>query len=72
MIRLTITPTAFEAIAATLPGSVHFDNECAPNGDYLIWLELAVVSRLKALSGPGDSYSDAIIRVTRTGGERVQ
>ena len=44
MIRLTITPAAFEAIAATLPGSVHFDNECAPNGDYLIWLELAVVS----------------------------
>ena len=72
MIRLTITPAAFEAIAATLPGSVHFDNECAPNGDYLIWLEPAVVSRLKAMRGPGESYSDAIIRVARTDGERVQ
>jgi hypothetical protein len=27
MIRLTITPAAFEAIAATLPGSVRFENK---------------------------------------------
>jgi hypothetical protein len=72
MIRLTITPTAFEAIAATLPGTVHFDKRVRPERRLSHWLELAVVSRLKALSGPGDSYSDAIIRVTRTGGERVQ
>jgi hypothetical protein len=65
MIRLTITPAAFEAIAATLPGNVGFENKRAPNGDWFIWLDHTAVAKLKALRDAGESYSDVIIRVAR-------
>ena len=65
MIRLTITPEAYEAIAATLPGNVGIERERAQNGDVCIWLDPGVVAKLKALRGPGESYSDVIIRVAR-------
>ena len=63
MIRIAITPAAFEAIAATLPGNVGFESKRAPNGDWFIWLDHATVARLNALRGPGESYSDVILRL---------
>jgi len=64
MIRLAITQAAFEAIAATLPlGSVGYEAEADANGERLIWLPAAVVDRLKAMRGPGESYSDVILRL---------
>ena len=63
MIRITITPAAFEAIAATLPSSVGVQQERAPNGDHYVWLEPRYVDRLRALRGPGESYSDVILRL---------
>ena len=35
----------------------------AENGDIYIWLDPGVVAKLKALRGPGESYSDVIIRL---------
>ena len=35
----------------------------AENGDIYIWLDPGVVAKLKALRGPGESYSDVIVRV---------
>ena len=32
-------------------------------GEKLIWLDGAVVDRLRALRGPGESYSDVILRI---------
>ena len=29
----------------------------------VIWLDHAVVARLKAMRGPGESYSDAILQI---------
>jgi hypothetical protein len=64
MIRIAITPAAFEAIAATLPlGSVGYEPQPNPKGERLIWLDSAVVDRLAALRGPGESYSDVILRL---------
>ena len=69
MIRIAITPAAFEAIAVTLPlGSVGYENEINERGERLIWLDYAVVSRLRAARGPGQSFSDVILRLTA--GER--
>ena len=51
MIRIAITPAAYAAIAATLPGSVGVEPQRAPNGDYFIWLDPAVVNRLAAMRG---------------------
>jgi hypothetical protein len=32
-------------------------------GERLIWLDRAVVDRLRSLRGPGESYSDVIMRI---------
>jgi hypothetical protein len=63
MIRITITADAFEAIAATLPSNVGVEQKRAPNGDFFIWLEPRFVDRLRAMRGPGESYSDVILRL---------
>jgi hypothetical protein len=63
MIRITITATAFEAIAATLPSSVGVEQNRAPHADYFIWLDPRYVERLRAMRGPGESYSDVILRL---------
>jgi hypothetical protein len=65
MIRITITAAAFDAIAATLPSSVGVEARRASNGDYFIWLDPRFVDRLRALRGPGESYSDAILRLAK-------
>jgi hypothetical protein len=64
MIRIAISAEAFEAIAATLPlGSVGYENETNERGERLIWLDHAVVSRLRAMRGPGESFTDVILRL---------
>jgi hypothetical protein len=64
MIKIAITVEAFEAIAATLPlGSVGNENKTNERGERYVWLDHAVVSRLRAMRGPGESYSDVIIRL---------
>ena len=59
--RIAITPAAFEAIAATLLlGSVGYENPVNEKGECLVWLAPEVVDRLRAMRGPGESYSDVI------------
>ncbi len=64
MIRIAVTPAAFEAIAKTMPfGSVGYDVNVI-GGERHVWLAPAVVDRLRYLRGPGESYSDVILRLT--------
>jgi hypothetical protein len=64
MIRISISQATFDAIAATLSlGSVGYENATNERGERLIWLDHAVVARLRAMRGPGDSDSDIILRV---------
>ena len=63
MIKIAVTQ-AFDAIASTLPfGSVGYENQINERGERLIWLDHAVVSRLRAMRGPGESYSDVVLRL---------
>jgi hypothetical protein len=65
MVRIAITQAAFDAIASTLPlGGVAYENKVNERGERLIWLEPNAVNRLKAMRGPGESYSDVILRPT--------
>jgi hypothetical protein len=67
MIRIAINQQAFDAIVATLPlGSV--ENALTERGERLIWLDHAVVARLRAVRGPGESYSDVILRIADSDG----
>jgi hypothetical protein len=64
MIRIAISPAAFDAICATLPlGSVAVEAEPNERGERLIWLEDAMADRLAVIRGPSESYSDAIVRI---------
>ena len=66
MIRIAITPAAFDAIAATLPfGSVGYENATNERGERLIWLPPDAIAKLKALRGAGESYSDVILRLAK-------
>jgi hypothetical protein len=56
VIRISITPEAFEAIKATLPlGSTGYEAERGTKGEVHVWLEPAVVDKLTFLRGPGES-----------------
>jgi hypothetical protein len=64
MVRIAISVEAFDAIARTLPlGNVAFENKTNERGEKLIWLDPNVVNRLRSLRGPGESYSDVILRL---------
>jgi hypothetical protein len=64
MIRIAISSAAFEAIAQTVPlGSVGYEAEANDRGECLIWLEDAMADRLSTMRGPGESYSDLILRL---------
>jgi hypothetical protein len=67
MIRIAIGQAAFEAIARTLPlGNVGYENKTNEQGHRLIWLDRAVVDRLRALRGAGESFSDVILRLVES------
>jgi hypothetical protein len=67
MIRIAITPAAFDAIAATPPlGSAGYENEINERGERYVWLAPNVVDRLRAMRGPGESYSDVILRLAKS------
>ena len=62
MVRIAISQAAFDAIARTMPfGSVDFEAGVDDKGERYIWLPRAVVDRLRALRGPGESFSDVIL-----------
>jgi hypothetical protein len=62
MIRIAISQAAFDAIVATMPlGSVGDENQTNEKGERLIWLPHDAIAKLKALRGPGDSFSDVIL-----------
>ena len=69
MVRITISVEAFEAIARTLPlGSVGYEVEANERGERYVWLEAVMADRLGAMQGPGESYSDAILRLVKKDG----
>jgi hypothetical protein len=64
MVRISISQAAFDALADTLPlGSVGYENATNERGERLVWLAPTVVDRLRAMRGPGESYSDVILRI---------
>jgi hypothetical protein len=64
MVKITITPEAFAALAATLPlGSVAVEPERAPDGGVGIWLDHSTVAKLRQMRGPGEDYNVVIVRL---------
>ena len=49
----------------SLGSSVGYEDTPNERGERLIWLDPRVVDRLRAMRGPGESYSDVILRLAR-------
>ena len=60
MIAITITPEAYEAI---LLGTAEAPLPQGQTGLIRVWLECKFVDRLSQMRGPGESYSDVILRL---------
>jgi hypothetical protein len=53
-----------DAVTEPLPlGNVGYEAMTNAKGERLIWVEAHVADRLSALRGPGESYSDVILRL---------
>jgi hypothetical protein len=66
MISISITAEAYQAIKATLPevaGS--WPTQTDERGLIRIWLDRPFVDRLGQMRGPGESYSDVILRLAK-------
>ena len=68
MVTISITPEAFTAIVATLPEELQAETWPDGKGGYFITLPHGVLDRLKAMRGPGESYSDVILRLAGSEG----
>ena len=67
-IRIAVTAEAFAAIARTLPvGSVAYEPAVEEGDLRYIWLEPRWLDRLNSYRGPGESYSDVILRLAGEG-----
>ena len=70
MVRIAISTEAFEAIARTIPtplGFVSYENASNEKGERNVWLDRKVAEHLRALRGPGESFSDVILRLAGEG-----
>jgi predicted CopG family antitoxin len=66
VISISITAEAYEAIKATLPEAAEsFPAQTDERSLIRIWLDRPFVDRLGQMRGPGESYSDVIMRVAK-------
>lgn len=70
MIAITISGQAYAKIASTLPTGLTPEPEMVPDREYRVWVPREQVSRLRALRGPGESFSDIILRLASSGEPR--
>jgi hypothetical protein len=62
MIAITISAEAYAAIAPA-PQAGSSEPAIAPGREYRVWLSRDLVIRLRALRGPGETFSDVILRL---------
>jgi hypothetical protein len=70
MVRIVISQAAFDAKAGALPfplGSVSYENASNAKGERYVWLDPKVVEHLRTLRGPGENFSDVILRLAGEG-----
>jgi hypothetical protein len=66
MICIAITQEALDVLVRTQPpGTVDYEVEVNAKGEQLVWMEDPQMWRLASMRGPGEGYSDVIIRLAR-------
>jgi hypothetical protein len=64
MIAISITLEAYEAVSATLPDDADA-SQLDERGGVRFVVDRKTLDRLTALRGPGESYSDVILRMAK-------
>jgi hypothetical protein len=67
MIRIEISAAAYAAISAGVPEQSRLPAEPSPSGGFYLWLDRMTLNKLMAARGPGESYSDMILRWANEG-----
>ena len=62
MIRIEISAAAYAALCEGVPPNSRLPAEPSPSGGFYLWLDRMTLNKLMAARGPGESYSDAILR----------
>jgi len=65
MIRIEITAEAYAAIAKGVDPERRLEALRSPSGGFYLLLDRMTLNRLTAARGPGESYSDAILRLAK-------
>jgi predicted CopG family antitoxin len=68
MISIPITEEAYEALKARIPRIDQAPTSISRNGQMRILVDRKIVDWLLELRGPGESYSDVIIRLAEEAG----
>jgi hypothetical protein len=63
VVTISVSAEVLAAIEATSPDGREADRRPDGRGGYLIRLPRGVLDRLRSLCGPGESYSDVILRI---------
>jgi hypothetical protein len=61
--RIEITVAAYAALCADVPEESRLDALPSPSGGFYLWLDRMTLDRLMAARGPGEAYSDTILRL---------
>jgi hypothetical protein len=62
MIRVEITAAAYAALVDGRPADSLIEAIRSPSGGFYLWLDRDTLNRLKRARGPGESFSDMILR----------
>jgi hypothetical protein len=65
MTTISITAEASAAIEAAFPGDWRNEIRLDGKGGYVLTLPEGMIALLDAIRSPGESYSDAIIRIAK-------
>jgi hypothetical protein len=65
LVTIAITAEAFAIFVATLPDGYRAELRPDGNGGFVVTLPNGILDGLEVLRGPGESYSDVILRLGR-------
>jgi hypothetical protein len=65
MIRIEISAAAYAALVDDVPEDRRLEAQEAPGGGFYLWLDKSTLNRLRAVRGLGESFSDAILRLSK-------
>ena len=62
MIRIEISAAAYAALCEGVPPDSRLPAMPSPAGGFYLWLDKMTLAKFKGARGPGESYSEAILR----------